>query len=72
MDDLNGTHVEAPDAGAQADPAECEDCATSGERVLAVLAGLFGALVIIMAVDIFTNGRVTGFVAEQRAARGRD
>ena len=58
-DELNGTHVEAP-AEPAAEP--CEDCATSGEKILAVAAALFGVLVLIMAVDIFTGGKITGFL----------
>ena len=58
-DELNGTHVEAP---APAEDAPCEDCATSGEKILAVAAALFGVLVLIMAVDIFTGGKITGFL----------
>ena len=58
-DELNGTHVEAP-AEPAAEP--CDDCASPGEKILAVAAALFGVLVLVMAIDIFTGGKVTGFL----------
>jgi hypothetical protein len=49
-----------------AEPAPpCEDCATSGEKTLAVVAALFGIFIVVMAIDMFTGGRVTGYVREQ-------
>jgi len=46
-------------------PAEapCEDCATGGERALAVVAGLFGLFIIGLAVDMFTGGRLSKILA---------
>lgn len=58
------------DAGAQAPagsvngtipgaPAEepCETCVTKGELALAVLGGLIGAGIIVMAIDLAAGGR---------------
>jgi hypothetical protein len=52
---------------APAPPAEvpCEDCATGGEKVLAVLAGAFAVLLLVMAFDMFTGGKVGGYVRER-------
>jgi hypothetical protein len=58
---VNGT---APPAPAAAD-APCEDCASPGEKFLAVLAAALGAFVIVMAVDMFTGGRITGYVRDR-------
>jgi hypothetical protein len=43
----------------------CEDCATSGEKALAILGALFGIFLIIMAFDMFTGGKIGGFVKER-------
>jgi len=43
----------------------CADCATNGEKLLAVLAGLFAAFIIVMAVDMFTGGKVSGVVRQR-------
>jgi hypothetical protein len=40
----------------------CEDCVTTGEKGLAVLAILFGVFVIVMGFDMFSGGKVTGYV----------
>jgi hypothetical protein len=37
---------------------------TGGEKALAVLAACFGAFLILMAVDMFTGGRLTGMIGE--------
>jgi hypothetical protein len=55
---VNGT---APPASA-AEP--CDDCATSGEKILAVLAFAFAVFLGVMAIDMFTGGKVTGMVRE--------
>jgi hypothetical protein len=55
----NGTAPAPP-----ADP--CDDCATRGEKTLAVVAALFGVFVILMAVDMFSGGKVSGYVAAAR------
>ena len=57
----NGT-APAPDQPA---PAPCEDCASNGEKGLAVLAALFGVFIILMAIDMFTGGKVSGMVQER-------
>lgn len=56
-------HTEVP---AAAEP--CEDCATSGEKILAILAGAFAVLILVMAVDMFTGGKVTGMVKQTEPA----
>lgn len=56
---LNGT---AP-AGQPEPP--CEDCVTSGEKALAVVAALFGAFIIVMALDMFLGGRIGGYVTDK-------
>jgi hypothetical protein len=62
------THVNgsAPPA---ADPAagECADCVSGGEKALAVVAFLFGVFVLLIAVDMFSGGKVTGLVREAQA-----
>ena len=55
------THVNGT-APAPAD-APCEDCATPAEKGLAVLAAVLGLFIIVLAVDMFTGGRITGQVA---------
>lgn len=57
---LNGT---APAAEEQ----PCTDCVSGGEKAMALIAGLFGAFVILMAIDMFTGGRVSGAIAERAA-----
>jgi hypothetical protein len=58
---VNGTApAPAPDLG---EP--CAECATGGEKILAVLAAALGVFVIIMAIDMFTGGRITGMVRER-------
>lgn len=54
------------DPAAPAGEAPCETCATSGEKLLAVLSFAFAAVIILMAVDMFSGGKVSGFVAERR------
>jgi hypothetical protein len=56
---VNGT---APPASA-AEP--CENCASPSEKVMAVLAFLAGAFVVVIAIDMFFGGRLTGMVREQ-------
>jgi hypothetical protein len=46
-------------------PGDCAECATGGEKVLAVLAAALGVFVIVMAIDMFTGGRITGMVRER-------
>jgi len=58
---VNGT---APATPAAADDAPCEDCATSGEKILALLAGLLGVFVLVMAADMFTGGKISGRMKE--------
>jgi hypothetical protein len=54
---LNGT--------APAEEQPCDDCATGGEKALAVLGILFGVFLIVMAFDMFTGGQVSGYVKER-------
>ncbi len=63
----NGT---APTTGQPAEGEPCVDCVTGGEKALAILAGLFAAFLIGMAIDMFTGGKLTGFVREQAGAPG--
>ena len=52
--------------GTAPQPAEpCEDCATNGEKTLAVLGALFGIFLIVMAFDIFSGGRLGGYISER-------
>lgn len=55
---LNGS---APD-----DAKPCEDCVSGGEKVMALIAGLFGVFIIVMAFDMFSGGRLAGYVKERR------
>jgi len=59
---VNGTApaTAAPPAADQTGP--CEDCATSGEKILAVIAAALGAFVVLLAIDMFTGGRISGMV----------
>ena len=43
--------------------APCEDCATGGERALAVVAGVFGLFIIGLAIDMFTGGGLSKILA---------
>jgi hypothetical protein len=56
---VNGTAPPAP----AAEP--CENCASPAEKVMAVLAFLAGAFVVVIAIDMFFGGRLTGMVREQ-------
>jgi hypothetical protein len=56
---VNGT-APAPPEGEQ----PCDDCASGGEKLMAVLAAAFGALIILMAIDMFTGGKISGMVRE--------
>jgi hypothetical protein len=55
---------------ASAEQAPCEDCATGGERALAVVAGLFGLFIVGLAIDMFTGGGVSRLIS--RAFGGPD
>ena len=59
---MNGTASAATGPAA----APCEDCATSGERALAVVAGLFGLFIVGLAIDMFTGGRLSKLLAGAR------
>jgi hypothetical protein len=59
---VNGT---APPAAAPEGEAPCADCASGGEKALAVFAAVFGLFLLVIAVDMFTGGRVTGMVRER-------
>jgi hypothetical protein len=56
---LNGT---APAAPAPAGP--CEDCASGGEKLMAVLTLLVALGLIVLAADGWTGGKVLGMVRE--------
>jgi hypothetical protein len=58
---VNGTAPPAPPAAEQ----PCENCASPSEKALAVLAFLAGAFVVVIAIDMFFGGRLTGMVKEQ-------
>jgi len=38
---------------------------TSGEKILAIVAGLLGLFVIAMAFDMFSGGKLSGMVKER-------
>jgi hypothetical protein len=61
---VNGAAPPAP-APVPAADAPCEDCASPGEKFLAVLAAALGVFVIVMAVDMFTGGKLTGYVRDR-------
>jgi hypothetical protein len=76
MRGMTDATTEAPHVNGQAPPrpaldapaAEpCEDCASNGEKILAVLAIAFAAFIVVMAVDMFTGGKVTGMMRERGA-----
>ena len=46
----------------------CEDCASGGEKILALLAAAIGLGVLFVAVDMFTGGKLSGVVREQVTA----
>jgi hypothetical protein len=48
--------------GASAPQEDCEDCVSSGERVLAIVACLLGLFVVVIGVDMFTGGKLSGMV----------
>jgi hypothetical protein len=56
---VNGTAPAPPEA-----EQPCEDCASGGEKVLAVLAFGFAVFIAVMAIDMFTGGKITGMVRE--------
>lgn len=58
---VNGTAPATPADG----EAPCVDCATNGERALAILAGAFAVLLLAMAYDMFSGGRLSGYVKER-------
>jgi hypothetical protein len=61
---VNGT-APAPPAS---EDAPCLDCATNGEKLLAVLAIAFAVGLALMGIDMFTGGKLSGMVPE-RATR---
>lgn len=46
-----------------ADDAGCADCASGGEKALAVIGGVVGALIVGMAIDMFTGGALSATLA---------
>lgn len=62
MSESNGT-TPATTAPATDD---CVNCATRGEKALAVFALLFAIFLGVMAADMFTGGRVSGVVMRER------
>ncbi len=54
---INGA---APAAGPAAE--ECADCVTSGERALAVIGVLIGLVIVGIAIDLGTGGKLSGLV----------
>lgn len=67
MSEQNGTSPATTDTPAAED---CVNCATTGEKVLAVLSIVFAVGLALMALDMFTGGRVTGYVSQARAGTG--
>jgi len=67
--DTDATTTASANGTAPADPdPPCADCATGGEKALAVVGALFGIFLILMAVDMATGGKITGYVREQAGA----
>jgi hypothetical protein len=62
MSEPNHTEVQPPAAA----DAPCEDCATSGEKILGILTIVFAAALVLMAVDMITGGKITGVVSRAR------
>lgn len=71
MSESNGTAPQAADAPPAAEQ-PCEDCVTNGERVLAVLSLVFAALIIGMAIDMMTGGKLSGVVKQVREGASGD
>jgi hypothetical protein len=59
------THVNGAAPAAPAAEEPCTDCVSTGEKILAVIAAVFGAFIIVMAIDMATGGKVGGWVAER-------
>lgn len=59
----NGTAPNAAVPGPEAGP--CEDCVSGGEKAVALVAALFGAFIIVMAIDMMTGGAISGRIAER-------
>jgi hypothetical protein len=64
MTDTTEAPAQSVNGAAPAPAAEvpCEDCATGGERALAVVAGLFGLFIVGLAVDMFTGGGLSKLI----------
>jgi hypothetical protein len=60
---LNGT-VPAPAAAE-----DCADCASGGEKAMAILAGAFALFLLAMAYDMYSGGKVSGYVRERTVAQ---
>jgi hypothetical protein len=61
------THVNGSAPPAASPGEDCPDCVSGGEKALAVVAFLFGVFVLLIAVDMFSGGKVTGLVREAQA-----
>jgi len=57
------THVNGTAPAPPGEPAA--EGVTSGEKILAVIAGLFGLFIIVMAIDMATGGKIGGWVTER-------
>jgi hypothetical protein len=56
-----------PEVNGAAPPEQpCADCATGGEKILAVVAAVFGLFVLAMAADMFTGGGLSRVLAGAR------
>jgi hypothetical protein len=42
----------------------CTDCASKSEKLLAILAVGFAVFITVMAIDMFTGGKVSGYVRQ--------